>query len=207
MQLRRAIACIALLAGYGAAHGAPAPACAEVSTRVESAVAPAIASVRGAQADAAPANTELRDCLASHNICSVVYSSRSGQQRLVAGDATADLPDAYGLAQGESSVLMLVRSIPQVGGDLNRYCLISERLGEATAVHHWSVYGWVLAPQQHEALPLPRQVLDENAPSDPRSLRGLAAALWFFAQGMSGHPPAQQSTSAESADAAALPPH
>ena len=151
-----------------------------------------------APADAAPANTKLRDCLSSRNIC-VLYSARHGKEALVAADVTTDLP-AQGLGQGESSVVVLVRSIPRVRNDSNRYCLVSEKqTGAAASGHQWAVYGWVIPPNATESLPLPRQILDENTESDPHSLRGLAAALWFFAEGMSGHPPRQQNAAEEAA--------
>jgi hypothetical protein len=91
--------------------------------------------------------------------------------------------------QGTSSVIFLVRSIPRVRNDSNKYCLVSEQFSGATSVQQWDVYGWVIAPNASEVLPLQRQVLDYKAVSDPRSLRGLAAALWFFAERMSGQPP------------------
>jgi hypothetical protein len=181
---------IVLIAVHGTVSAGPLRACAEVSARVEGAVRPLLASRSEPHVDAAPAGAPFRDCLSSRNFCSVVYSARSGKEALVAGDVTTDLPAQYGLGQGESSVIVLVRSIPQVRNDSNRYCLVSEKqTGAAAPGHQWAVYGWVIAPSATEALPLPRQVLDENAASDPHSLRGLAAALWFFAEGMSGTPP------------------
>ena len=123
------------------------------------------------------------------NICSVVYIARSGKDALISGDVTADLP-AQDVSEpgkpGKSSVRVLVRSIPRVHNDANQYCLLSS---EATSLQQWDVYGWVIAPNAGETLPLQRQVLDYKEESDPRSLRGLAAALWFFAERMSGQPP------------------
>jgi hypothetical protein len=55
-------------------------------------------------------------------------------------------------------------------------------------VQQLDVSGWVIAPNASEALPLRKQVLDDKAISDPKSLRSLAAALWFFAERMSGRP-------------------
>jgi hypothetical protein len=117
---------------------------------------------------------------------------------LVAGDVTADLPAQYGLGPGEASVTFLVRSIPHIRGDSNRYCLVAERLSAPTSIHQWNVYGWVIASDAKDALPLPRKVLDEDALSDPHSLRGLASALWFFAERMSGHQTPQQKAPEES---------
>jgi hypothetical protein len=91
--------------------------------------------------------------------------------------------------QGKSSVIFLVRSIPRVRNDSNQYCLVSEKFGGATSAQQWDVYGWVIAPNASEVLPLEKQVLDYKAVSDPGSLRALAAALWFFAERMSGQPP------------------
>jgi hypothetical protein len=83
----------------------------------------------------------------------------------------------------------MARSIPRVRNDSNQYCLVSEKFTATTSEQQWDVYGWVIAPNASETLPLQRQVLDYKALSDPRSLRGLAAALWFFAERMSGQPP------------------
>jgi hypothetical protein len=105
------------------------------------------------------------------------------------GDVTADLPAQYLPGQGELSAILLVRSIPRVRNDSNQYCLVSEKFARATSVQQWDVYGWVIAPGGGEPLPLQRQVLDYKAESDPGSLRGLAAALWVFAERMSGQPP------------------
>jgi len=66
--------------------------------------------------------------------------------------------------------------------------LVSEEVGGAASEQQWDIYGWVIAPNASEALPLQRQVLEYKAVSDPGSLRSLAAALWFFAERMSGQP-------------------
>jgi hypothetical protein len=118
-----------------------------------------------------------------------VYDAREGKEALVAGDVTADLPIQYVSVQGKSSVIFLVRSIPRVRNDSNQYCLVSEKFGRATSAQQWDVYGWVIVPNASEALPLEKQVLDYKAMSDPRSLRALAAALWLFAERMSGQAP------------------
>jgi hypothetical protein len=89
-------------------------------------------------------------------------------------------------AKSGSPVVFLVRSIPHIRNDANQYCLVSEKLEGAASEQQWNVYGWVIAPNAGETLPLQRQMLEDNSASDPRSLRGLAAALWFFAERMSG---------------------
>ena len=184
-----AIASIGLLILQGTVNAEPLRACAEVSSRVDVALRPALANLPEGQPDAAQLGAQLQACLSSRNICSVVQDARHGTEQLIAGDMTADLPAQYMAAQGKSSVVFLVRSIPRVGNDSNQYCLVSERSSGATSVQQWDVYGWVLAPNGKETLPLQRQVLNDEAGSDPKSLRGLAAALWFFAARMSGQPP------------------
>jgi hypothetical protein len=200
MRIPRVISSVALIAVHGTVDAGPVRACAEVAALVDGAVGPMLAS---AEADPAGAQvrSQLRDCLSSRNICSVVHSVRKSQELLVAGDVTEDLPAQYGLGQGEASVTLLVRSIPRIRGDSNRYCLVAERLGAPTSVHQWSVYGWVIASNASAALPLPKKVLDEDALSDPHSLRGLASALWFFGERMSGHQAPQQKAPEEESDA------
>jgi hypothetical protein len=205
MWVPRAIASIALIAVHGTVDAGPVRACAEVAALVDRAVRPLLANAEP-DADGAHVHRQFHDCLSSRNICSVIRSAQNSRELLVAADVTADLPAQYGLAQGESTVIVLARSIPTVRGDSNRYCLVSERLSRSTSVHQWDVYGWVIATHANEALPLPRKVLDEDALSDPHSLRGLAAALWFFAARMSGHQAPQQKPTEESPDAAWLVP-
>lgn len=200
MWIPRLITGIALIAWHGIVEAGAARACAEVAALVDGAVGPRLASA-SPDPDGAPVQNQLRDCLSSRNICSVVHNARNSKQLLVSGDVTADLPAQYGLGQGEASVIFLVRSIPRIRGDSNRYCLVAERLGAPTSVHQWNVYGWVVASNASGALPLPRKVLDEDALSDPHSLRGLASALWFFGERMSGHQAPQQRASEESPDA------
>lgn len=200
MWIPRVIMGIALIAWHATVAAGPARACAEVAALVDGAVGPRLASAEP-DPDGDQIRSQLRDCLSSRNICSVVHNARNSRQLLVAGDVTENLPAQYGLGQGEASVIFLVRSIPHIRGDSNRYCLVAERLSAPTSVHQWNVYGWVVASNANEALPLPRKVLDEDALSDPHSLRGLASALWFFAERMSGHQAPQQSASKESPDA------
>jgi hypothetical protein len=205
MGISRVITGIVLIALHGTVDAGPSRACAEVAALVDEAVRPRLASAEPAT-DGAEVHKQFHDCLSSRNICSVVRSAQGSKERLVASDVTADLPVQYGLGQGEASVIVLVRSIPHIRGDTNRYCLVAERLNAATSVHQWGVYGWVIASNVNGALPLPRKVLDEDALSDPHSLRGLAAALWFFAERMSGHQPPQQRAPEESPDATGLAP-
>lgn len=188
MRIPLAATSIALIALHAPVNAGPPRACERVSALVDAAVRPLLANLAEPQPDATQLLAEFRACLSSRNICSVVYNARYGKEALVAGDVTADLPPQYVSEQGKSSVIFLLRSIPRVRNDSNQYCLVSDFSG-ATAEQQWDVYGWVIAPHASEALPLQRQVLDDKAVSDPRSLRGLAAALWFFAERMSGEPP------------------
>jgi hypothetical protein len=188
MRIPPAVTSIALIALYGPVHAGPLRACEQVSAQVDGAVRSLLANPAGPQPDATQLLAQFRACLSSHNICSVVYHTRYGKEALVAGDVTTDLPPQYLSEQGKSSVIFLVRSIPRVRNDSNQYCLISEKFSGATSVQQWDVYGWVISPNASEVLPLQRQVLDYKAVSDPRSLRGLAAELWFFAERMSGKP-------------------
>jgi hypothetical protein len=189
MRIPLAVTSIALIALHGPVNAGPLRACEQVSALVDGAVRPLLANLAEPRPDATQLRAQIRACLSSRNICSVVYNTRYGKEALVAGDVTADLPPQDMSEQGESSVIFLVRSIPRVRNDSNEYCLVSEKFGGATSAQQWDVYGWVIAPNASEALPLQRQVLDYKAVSDPRSLRSLAAALWFFAERMSGQPP------------------
>jgi hypothetical protein len=184
MRIPLALTSIALVALSGAVNAAPRPACEQVSPSVEEAVRPLLANLAQPQPEATQLSAEVRACLSSRNICSVVYSARSRESALVEGDSTTDLP-----AQGQSSaIVFLVRSVPRVRNDSNRYCLISERRLAASPVQQWDVYGWVIAPNASQALPLQKQTLSSQAVPEPSSLRALAAALWFFAERMSGQP-------------------
>jgi hypothetical protein len=189
MRIRLAVTTIALIALHGTVIAGPLRACAQVSALVDGAVGPRLANRAEPEANGAQLRAQLRSCLSSRNICSVVQNSGSGKAALLAGDVTADLPVLDVSGQGKSSVLFLVRSIPRVSNDSNQYCLVSEEFSGATSARQWDVYGWVIAPSDSEPLPLQRQVLDYKEVSDPRSLRALAAALWFFAERMSGLPP------------------
>jgi hypothetical protein len=113
-----------------------------------------------------------------------------GKDALAAGDITADLPAQSLSEQGNSSIIFLVRSIPRVRNDSNQYCLVSEKPEGGASAQEWEVYGWVIAPNSSEPLPLQREALDYKPVSRASSLRGLAAALWFFAERMSGQQPA-----------------
>ena len=189
MRIPLATTSIAVIALHGTAHAGPVEACAQVSVLVDAAVRPLMANRAESEPDATQLRAQFRACLSSRNICSVVYNALEGKEALVAADVTADLPVQYVSAQGKSSVIFLVRSIPRSRNDSNQYCLVSEKLSAATPVRQWDVYGWVIAPNASEALPLEKQVLDYKPVSDPGSLRALAAALWFFAARMSGQPP------------------
>jgi len=188
MRIPLTITSMALVALHGTANAGPVRACAQVSGLVDGQVGLQLENLPEVQADATQLRTQLRTCLSSRNICSVVYDTRDRKGVLVAADVTSDLPAQYLSEQGKSSAIVLVRSIPRVRTDSNQYCLISEKSSEASSAQRWDVSGWVIALNASEPLPLQRQVLDDNGASDPRSLRGLAAALWFFAERMSGQP-------------------
>ena len=191
VRIPLAITSMVLIALHGTVNAGPVRACAQVSGLVDGQVGLQLENLPEAEADATQLRTQLRACLSSRNICSVVYDTRNGKGVLVAADVTSDLPAQYLSAQGKPSAIVLVRSIPRVRTDSNQYCLISAKSGEASSVQQWDVSGWVIALNASEPLPLQRQVLDDKAASDPTSLRGLAAALWFFAERMSGQPSPQ----------------
>jgi len=197
MRIPLAITCITPIALHGTANAGPTQACAQVSTLVDEAVRPLLANLAESQPDATQLREQFRTCLSSHNICGVVYNARNGKEALVAGAVTADLPAQYLSEPDKSSVTLLVRSIPRVRNDSNQYCLVSEEVNGATATRRWDIYGWVIVPKASEALPLQRQALESKSVSDPRSLRSLAAALWFFAERMSGQPSPQAKSSEE----------
>jgi hypothetical protein len=186
MRIPLAVAMTAIIALEGPVYAAPLRACAQVSSLVDGAVRPLLASAADPQPDVTQPRTQFGSCLGSRNICSVVYDTRNGKQALVAADVTADLPALDVSGQGKSPVIVLVRSIPRVSNDPNQYCLVSENIRGAGSMQQWNVYGWVIAPNGGKALPLQRQVLEYRAESQPKSLRGLAAALWLFAERMSG---------------------
>ena len=189
MRIPLAITCITPIALHGTANAGPTQACAQVSTLVDEAVRPLLANLAESQPDATQLREQFRTCLSSHNICGVVYNARNGKEALVAGAVTADLPAQYLSEPDKSSMTLLVRSIPRVRNDSNQYCLVSEKLNGVASPEQWDVYGWVIAPNSNEPLPLQREVLDYKSVSHPGSLRGLAAALWFFAERMSGQQP------------------
>jgi hypothetical protein len=190
MRISLAATSVALLVAPSLTYADPVRACEQVSRLITAAIRPLLAQQAPPSADTLAA--QVGSCLHSHNICSVVYNSRPEGKALLAADTTADLPPRDLSQRGTPSVLFLLRSIPRVRNDANQYCLISAQMSDSTSPERWNVYGWVLAPNAREALPLQTQVLSDNTKSDPHSLRGLAAALWFFAQRMSGQPPQQE---------------
>jgi hypothetical protein len=187
--MRLPVTTLALIALSGPVNAGPVRACEQLSALVEGAVRQLLAKPAEPQPAATQLRAQFHACLSARNICSVVFNTRAGKKALVEGDVTADLPQQHMSDHGQSSVIFLVRSIPRMPNDANQYCLVSEQSGGATPVQQWDVYGWVLAPKGGEPLPLQRQALDHEAVSVPGSLRALAAALWFFAQRMSGQPP------------------
>ena len=120
MRVPLAITSTALIALHGTVHAGPLRACAQVSVLVDGAVHPLLANPAEPQPDAAQLRAQLRACLSSRNICSVLHNIRYGKEALVAGDVTADLPVQYMSEQGKSSVIFLVRSIPRVANDSNQ---------------------------------------------------------------------------------------
>jgi hypothetical protein len=182
-----AIASIGVIALQGTVEAEPPRACAEVASRIDAALRPTLLNLAEHQPDDAKLSAQLHACLNSRNICGVARGGRFRKDELVAGDTTADLPVQNAYGQEKSFVIFLVRSIPRVRNDSNQYCLVTEQSPGGASVKPREVYGWVLAPKGGETLPLQREVLDPKAGS-PTSLRGLAAALWFFAARMSGEP-------------------
>ena len=185
MRISLAVTTIAL-ALPGTVNAGPLGGCAQVSALVDAAVRPLLANL--AEPEAAQLRSRFHSCLRSRNICGVVHNA-NGKAALAAGDVTADLPTQSVSEQGHSSIMFLVRSIPRVRNDANQYCLVTEASNGAASPEQWDVYGWVMAPSSSEPLPLQREVLDYQSVSHPGSLRGLAAALWFFAERMSGQQP------------------
>src|SRR5215831_13916775 len=145
MRTAFAITSIACIVLHGPLHAGPPPACSQVSTLVDGAVDAPLGNLAESQAETSQVRAQFRACLSSHNICSVVYNSQYAKAALVAGDVTDDLPARYVSEQGKSSVVFLLRSIPRVRNDANRYCLISERFSGASSLQQWDVYGWVIA--------------------------------------------------------------
>ena len=186
MRISLAVATIAL-ALHGTVNAGPLRGCAQVSALVDGAARHLLA-ISEPQTDAAQLRSRFDSCLRSRNICGVVHNA-NGKDALAAGDISADLPVLSMSEQGNSSIIFLVRSIPRVRNDSNQYCLVSEKLNGVASPEQWDVYGWVIAPNSNEPLPLQREVLDYKSVSHPGSLRGLAAALWFFAERMSGQQP------------------
>jgi hypothetical protein len=184
MRIPIAVMSIPILALHGIANAGPVRACEQVSALIDKAVQPLLAGVGEPQPVATQLAAQFRACLTSRNICSVVYDTPHGREALAAGNTTGDLPTQYLPEQGKSPVMLMVRSIPSVPHDANQYCLVSEKPTAETPGQQWQVYGWVIAPNSSEVLPLPKQALPA-----PRSLRGLAVALWSFAERMSGRPP------------------
>ena len=181
MRIPSVIMTVALSVMHGIVNAGPLRACAQVSALIDGEMSRLLANQPEPQRPG-EGRTQLRSCLNSRNICTVISNSQ-GKQTLLAGDVTSDLPVQYISEQGKT---FMVRSIPRVRKDSNEYCLISAKSNGADSGRQWDVYGWVLAPDSSEPLPLPREVLDYEPTSGPSSLRGLAAALWFFAERMSG---------------------
>jgi len=188
MRILLTVTSFALLAWHTTAGAEPIRACAQVGALLDGAVRPLLAHLAEADPNGTQLPSQFRACFGSRNICSVSYDARDGKEQLIAADVTADLPAQYLSGNGSSVVILLVRSIPRVRTDSNQYCLVSEKHGGATSSQQWDVYGWVIAPRARQPLPLKREPLNYGVASRPGSVRGLAAALWFFAERMSGRP-------------------
>lgn len=197
MRIPVAISSFALIVLHGTVTAEPLRACAQVGALVDRAVHPGLAGL--STPDLSRLEAQLSACLSSHNICSVMYDARDGKRQLVAADVTTDLPEQYLPENGKSYLIFLARSIPRVRNDSNRYCLVSERHGGDAAARQWDVYGWVIAPGSGDPLPLKRELLNYKPGSEPRSVRAVAAALWFFAERMSGRAPTPQEESSKEA--------
>jgi hypothetical protein len=146
VRIPLAITSVALIALHGTANAGPLQACAQVSALVDEAVRPLLADLAESQPDATQLRAQFRACLSSRNICGVVHNARNGKEALVEGDVTGDLPAQYLSERDKPPVTFLVRSIPRVRSDSNRYCLVSEQVSGATSAQQWDIYGWVIAP-------------------------------------------------------------
>jgi hypothetical protein len=184
--MRRAATGVALIALQGSLHAGPLRGCDQVAAEVDTVVAALLAGTAQPEANATQFRAQFGACLKSRNICTVVHNARHGELAVLAGDVTADLPAQTVSGIGQPSIVFLARSIPRVGNDANKYCLVARRSSAASSLQRWEVYGWVLPPNDGQPLPLPGEALDDKGVSDSRTLRSLAAALWFFAQRMSG---------------------
>ncbi len=189
MRILLAVTSTALFSVPVTVTAAPLRACEQVWDQVKAALRPLLTEPAGSQHDGASIAAEFHTCVSAHNICGVVHDGRYRSEGLVAGDVTDDLPPRSAAGPTASSAVMLVRSIPRVRNDSNQYCLVSSKSRQIAPAQQWAVYGWVITPNASEALPLQRQMLEEAGLAEPASLRGLAAALWFFAQRMSGESP------------------
>jgi len=192
MRIHLTVTGVALLASPGLPSAGPLRACEQVAAMVDAASRPLLANQAQPQTDTTQLLAQLHSCVHAHNICAVVYDNSKGSSTLVAADITADLPQQDLSRPGKPSALLLLRSIPRVRNDSNQYCLLSAPRSESSSTQEWNVSGWVVASNASEALPLQKQVLNDNARPEPHSLRGLAAALWFFAARMSGQSPPQE---------------
>lgn len=199
MRIPVAISSFALIVLHGTVTAEPLRACAQVGALVDRAVHPLLAELNTPNADLSRLQAQLSACLSSHNICSVQNDARDGKRELAAADVTTDLPEQYLAENGKSYLIFLARSIPRVRNDSNRYCLVSERHSGDAAARQWDVYGWVIAPGSGDPLPLKRELLNYKPGSEPKSVRAVAAALWFFAERMSGRAPKPQEESSKEA--------
>jgi len=158
----------------GAARG-----CANVSALVETPVSALLANPAVPTPNAVRLAAQFHDCLTSRNICGIVSRSQNDGETLITADTTRDLPSA------SERALFILRSIPRLRNDSNQYCLVAQRAASAP-LQQWIVYGWVIPANAGPILPLQKQSLDDTSAAHGESLRALAAALWSFAERMSG---------------------
>jgi len=183
MRTSFTITAIAAICLNGNVHAGPLPACAQLRANVDATAAPIIKELAIARDPGArKLFAQFMDCLAAHNICTVMFEPKTENEMVVeAGNRTADLPERYVSKLGASFVIFAARSIPSLRNDTSQYCLVAESAHEAS-VEAFDVYGWRISVDGSiSSLPkqAPQRKLD--SPESPISARSLAAKLWFFA--------------------------
>src|SRR5580698_7566532 len=180
MRTSIVVTSITLIALHGTVNAGVPRGCANVSALVEAPVRALLANPALPTHDSARLVGQFRACLTTQNICGIVSKAQDGAKTVITAEATRDLPGA-----SEQAVLLL-RSIPRLRSDSNQYCLVAQRAAAAPSAQQWIVYGWVIPANAGPVLPLQKQALDNAGAVHGESLRALAAALWSFAERMSG---------------------
>jgi hypothetical protein len=180
MRTSFVVTSITLIGLHGTVHAGAPRGCANVSAQAEAPVRALLVSPASPTPDSARLIAQFRACLTSRNICGIVSKTQGDTKTLITAEATRDLPGA-----SEQAVLLL-RSIPRLRSDSNQYCLVAQRAAAAPSAQQWIVYGWVIPANAGPVLPLQKQALDNAGAVHGESLRALAAALWSFAERMSG---------------------